>query len=337
MKALIDPYVIVVPPLYSSADRVLSYAEGIETWVSATSYPFLKVFYPSRCVDWLIGNDRFPFWKNIVRLLADAGITQYDVQALVRLSTSVFDLWEDVEYVESNVAIDGELTVMPTLFADRLPEDVSQLFCNYLGKVALWRGAGDQELADLHIGSTDVDKTATQLAIRGTITDIRADGGDLALGPVPIQVDSELPVLLDREDILSSIDWTVIWKYPTPAIEKGYYAAVSFGDRATYGLGNYNVGSQFLDTIAGLGLHSQVGRIRSIYETCALIVCGRAAEVGGINPRRLRGAIRPTDGAEGMRADVSRRGPGYRLHYWQCRDRRIELSCVNVHSDMRIY
>jgi hypothetical protein len=38
-----------------------------------------------------------------------------------------------------------------------------------------------------------------------------------------------------------------------------------------------------------------------------------------------------------MRADISQKGAGFRLHYWRCPDRTIEVSCVNVHNDSTIY
>jgi hypothetical protein len=136
---------------------------------------------------------------------------------------------------------------------------------------------------------------------------------------------------------LKYIGWEILWEHPNLAILKAYYSAISFDDRGTYQLGSHRFGSRFLDTIRGLGLHSQAGRIKSIYETCALVVCSRAPELAGINPHRLRGNTRASDGAKGWRADISQKGPGYRLHYWQCRDGSIELSCVNVHRDMAIY
>lgn len=338
MKVLIDPYVIAVPPLHSSRNRVLCYVEGVRTWLRATSYPFVKVLYPSKCTCRLIETDQFPFWHNIDKLLSATGIVEYDVQAVSRVTTRLFNSWEDVEKFLRAVAIVGQLTVIPRFFVNRLPQDVSEPFVDYLGRIVLQRSAGDPVLAELCIGSTtDIDNTATKLTIQGTITDVEIDETDLVLGQTPIKLISELPVLLDREDILSCIDWKVIWEYPRWAIEKAYYWVVSSDDRAMYRLGRYAIGCRFLETITDLGLHSQAGRIKSIYETCALVACDRASGISGIKPRPLQGVSARGDGAVPMRANISKRGPGYRLHYWRCRDGGIELSCVNVHNDMTIY
>lgn len=338
MNVLIDPYVIAIPPSHSSEDRILSYVEGIETWL-VTPYPFVKMLCPLKCVACLIEANQFPFRHNVGKLLSAARSTEYDAEDISRLSATLLTSWEAVEDVLRIDAIFDQLTVMPTFFGDRLPQAASELFLDCLGKVVLQKNAGDRVLAELYIGSTpdDAGNIATKLIIRATVTDIEVDTNDLEFGSTPMQVNSELPVLLGHEDILNSIDWTVIWEYPRLAIEKAYYSVIPFNERAVYGLGNYVVGSRFLDTIVAQNLHSQAGRVKSIYETCALVSCRRATQLQGINPRPLRGNARATDGARPMRADISQRHAGYRLLYWQCRDESIELSCIGVHNDVTIY
>ena len=337
MRVLIDPYVIMIPPLYSSAHRVLSYVQGIETWVNATSYPFLKIFHPSACIGCLTNSDRFPSWENVARLLSIEGVVQYTVQDIVRLATRVFDLCEDIEGLLKSTAIVGELTVMPKQFIDRLPQDVSELFCDYLARMVLQRDGGDPVLAEIYVGSvTGCETVGGRITIRGTVTEALVDTGGPVLGPVPWVLYSELTVLTNREDILGYVEWGAVWGLPSLAVEKGYYSTVPAGDRCRYALEDYNVGAKFIDTIVSLGLHSQAGRIRSIYETCALVACGRASVITGINPRRLNKSTSRADGAVPMRADISQKGPGFRLMYWRCCDGSIELSRVNVHNDVSI-
>lgn len=342
MKILIDPYVIAIPPLHSPTHRVLSYVEGIEVWTGATSVPSVKVLYSPECISSLMESDQFPIVHKLAELFATAGITQYDAQTVSRLSMSLFDSWKDIEDILRISAITCQLTVTPTSFVDRMPCGVSRSFLHCLGRVVVQQSAGDMMLAELSIGSSaDTDKTENKLVIQGIITHVEIGRSictnDLVLGHLPIKVKLELPILLEREHILRSIDWAVIWRYPRWAIEKAYYSALPLSDRATYALGNFDVRSRFLNTITDLGLHTQSGRIRSIYETCALVICGYASKVRGINPRPLRRGSRDTDGAKGMRADISQERAGYRLHYWKRRDGTIELSCVNVHNDATIY
>jgi len=339
MKILVDPYVLALPSLENPRGRLLSYLEGLEAWLGRTAYPpFTKILYPAECVACLMEIDAFPFSRKVARLLLAKEIVEYDPQAISRMATSLLDSCEQVENYIRVLLIAAELAVLPSYFVQRLPERVSDLFLDCLAKLALQAATGDPILSGLRIGSTDkADSTEGQIAIRGRVTDAQVNRTDISLDPMPIQLDAQFPVLFDLEDVLDAIEWEVLWEYPDWAIRKAYYSAISLGDRSIFKLGSFRTGNRFLDTIRRLGLHSQPSRIRSVYQTCALVVSGYASAVAGINPRRLRRAIRDSDGATGMRADISQRGAGYRLHYWRCRDGTTELSCVNVHNDVTIY
>ena len=171
--------------------------------------------------------------------------------------------------------------------------------------------------------------------IKGTILSISTAGSSQGFPPAPFPIDESLSFLFSRVNLLDSLDWVAVWEYPEIAIEKAYYATIMPSERETFRLVKYRVGPDFIGTISGHGFQNQSGRLRSIYETCALVICGRAKHMSGINTRPLRGASR-LDGSEGKRADISKEGPGYRLHYWQCPDGSIELSCINVHNDLTI-
>lgn len=338
MKILIDPYVVALPPLHSSTDRVISYVDGIEAWIDVASYPFLKVLYDSECFHHLFDTDAFPFPSQLHQLFSSSGVNQYDAYTTFASATNIFRSWEDVRNILGIVAIEGQITVAPASFINRLSQGLSAALLDCLGKLIVQKHAGDPELSSIYIGSIDsTSNMSGALAIHGTITNIQGDINEFTFPATPTQINTNLTLLLDFEDILNSIQWDIIWQYPTLAIEKAYYSIVQHGDRDTYSIGKYKVGDNFLHTIIYHGFPTQRGRIKSTYETCALVICGLASRVTGINSRPLRGQVRVSDGANGMRADISQYKAGYRLHYWKCPDSSIELSCVNVHNDMSIY
>lgn len=285
---------------------------------------------------------QFPFANKLAHLFSTTGIVQYDAQTVSRLFMSLFDSWENIEDLLRIASIASELDVTPASFVDRISNDASRQFVDCLGKVALEQEAPTTEFAEFTIGSTDsdADGTVTKLAVNGVITQLKVQHGvcadKIVANGLPATMNCEFSVLLSREQVLRSIDWTIIWEFPAWAIEKAYYSAVSSSDRATHVLSSFDVGNRFVDTIIGLSLHTQAGRLKSIYETCALVICGYASQLQGINPRSLRGSVRD-DGAKRMRADISQRRAGYRLLYWKCPNGTVELSCVNVHNDMTIY
>lgn len=150
------------------------------------------------------------------------------------------------------------------------------------------------------------------------------------------EVNVDMSLLFVREDILNSLGWELLWPHASIAVQKGYFSSLNASERGRFQLSHYVIGPRFIESMRNNGLHAVSGRIKSVYETCALVICGRAKDLTGVHPRPLRGAGR-ADRAKPMRADISQEGAGFRLHYWYCSDGTVELSCVNVHNDYNIY
>lgn len=81
-----------------------------------------------------------------------------------------------------------------------------------------------------------------------------------------------------------------------------------------------------------------------VLEVCAHVAAGRAAEINSLELHQLRiseGGDAPMrvrdDGATAWRVSLQIKTPSARrLHYWQLRDGRIELSKIGVHDDVTI-
>lgn len=338
MKVLVDPHVVAVPPTYSPKHKVTSYLDSMQTWLDAASYPFVRVFHSSNCTNQLIEIDRFPFPQQLRTLLSTSGVTGYDANTVFAFTQRLFGVWEDIEDIIPVRTITGKLDVTPTFLLDRLPGYLSEAFLGCLGRLVLQRSLGDLALSDVYIGSTDHNGHGRgDLSIIVTISNVKVDLDYSVLSSKSTQIDGKLTILLTLEDILKSVEWDTIWQYPSWAIRKAYYSTLQGSDRQTYPLGSHTFGHKFITTIASLGLGTKSGRMKSIYETCALIACNFAPQMAGINPRRLQHSIRVGDGAKGMRANISMERAGYRIHYWKCPDGYVEFSCVNIHNDKAIY
>ena len=111
-------------------------------------------------------------------------------------------------------------------------------------------------------------------------------------------------------------------------------------DRATYPFREPAIGPAFVDSI---GSTPGVSRER-ILEVCAHVIAGRAHEFAGLKLHQLRdgdgGSAPPRvrdDGATAWRVNPQTgTASARRLHYWQLRDGRVELSKVGVHDDFTI-
>ena len=111
-------------------------------------------------------------------------------------------------------------------------------------------------------------------------------------------------------------------------------------DQRRYPFSEPVIGPAFLDSMQRT---AGVSRER-VLEVCAHVVSGRAAEINSLELHQLRnseGGDAPQlvreDGATAWRVSLQIRTPSARrLHYWQRRDGRIELSKVGVHDDLAI-
>jgi hypothetical protein len=111
-------------------------------------------------------------------------------------------------------------------------------------------------------------------------------------------------------------------------------------DRRRYAFSEPVIGPAFLDSVERI---EGVSHDR-VLDACAHVVSGRAAEISGLELHQLRTstggdtpALLREDGASAWRISLQANTPAARrLHYWQRRDGRIELSKVGVHDDFTI-
>jgi hypothetical protein len=311
----------------------------MDTWLGKNIYPpSVRVFYISECLASLIATDRYPSWDQVKKIFSATGVVEYTPKDVATRISNLFNSFVQIEDLLWVLQVDGSLAVSPDYLMDRLTVTVARQLRNCLAKIAVQKKIGDSSLADLCVASVaGRDAEARHVALQGSVTHLEHSGAASQLPDLPIQLDCLLLLLYGSEDVLREIDWQTLWQYPDWAILKAYYSGLPRTERTAHALIQYRFGDRFVETLLSLDIHSQPGRLRSVYETCALVACGYASRLAGINPRRLRGANRPSDGSHGMRADISQYGAGYRLHYWKTPEGIIEFSCVNVHNDVCIY
>lgn len=121
------------------------------------------------------------------------------------------------------------------------------------------------------------------------------------------------------------------------AIVDEWVAALTPADRAAHALGPYRFGEEFVRSVQQL----ELATISRIAWVCAMVACGRAPEISGLDLHRLRtGAggddpqrVRASDGAEGWRCAIKRNAPAAaRLNYWKLRGGMVEFASVGAHD-----
>lgn len=339
IQAVIEPFVLAVPPNVSPSEGITRYIQSLLFWNSSISSPIIKVLYSLGCTNWLMQNNLFPFSHNIDSLLKIYGITEFSSQDISKIATNIFSKCTDIETLINIDTFQGNFDISPIYLIKRLPFNLAPIFRECIEKLAVQLLSTTPELSCICIGSTHDPGNGGQstLVIDGRIESYTSYDTVSNAGELPLDVHIELPMLFNEEDILNSTSWETIWEYPEYAIKKAYFSTIKEEERRENALGSFKVGDHFVGSIQSVGLHNDSGKIRTIYETCALIICGRAKDVRGINLHALKNIENPRPYAKGMRADISKHGPGYRLHYWEYDKSYIELSKIGFHKDFTIW
>jgi len=143
------------------------------------------------------------------------------------------------------------------------------------------------------------------------------------------QAQARKPVELDRAGELHVL------------IARSWADALTEHDRVEHPLGAYRFGSRFLE---GVGTVAGATDERVAW-VCAMVACGRAPEIDGLDLHHLRTGAggtdpqrrRESDGAVAWRCSVKTRQPSApRLHYWVIPGGLIEFADVVKHDDTQI-
>lgn len=124
-------------------------------------------------------------------------------------------------------------------------------------------------------------------------------------------------------------------------ITEAWCDALPPADRRRHPLGPYLLGRDFLRT-AREAPNVEMKRLAWV---CAMVACGRAPELDGLDLHRLRSSagggvahrVRESDGAAAWRCAIKQNTPaGPRLHFWRLEDGSVEFANVGHHDDMSI-
>jgi hypothetical protein len=125
------------------------------------------------------------------------------------------------------------------------------------------------------------------------------------------------------------------------AVRDAWTDALPPDERETYPLRGYRLGPQFLRSLAALPLRDQ-GRVPWV---CAMVVCGRAHEIRGLQVHQMRTTaggsdsqrVRASDRAGAWRASIRSNTPAAaRLHWWSMSNGEIELANAVRHDEFQI-
>ena len=166
----------------------------------------------------------------------------------------------------------------------------------------------------------------------------RADAAEASLAALEQQLRALQEAGLDKPELeaLATMDGEAIMQR---LICREWLRSLQAADRRVHLLGGYRFGSQFLASVEDRRIAVPPARVAF---ACAMVVCGRAAELPGLEPHpwregRMSGsgddpqAVR-ADGGRGLMCNLGHGRGAARLFYWALADGVVEFDSVRNHK-----
>lgn len=331
-EIIVDPFIFCLPDVPTShvvheyLEGVLAWGQVLRTRESVTS---------EAAVGELQMADRYPTYENLRKLISGAQVefvSVVDVQQWLRV------LSERSPYLEDVIAIrdsDCQGALDPTAAESRLPARAAAAFKNALASTIIHADRHDEALPN--VGTRGLD--GCFLRFTGCVTITADQAGDVANVPVSDQeITGAFPLVQNPAD-LTHREWDDVCNEPQAAISF-FLVALGIPDAAEVAL-RVRIGPEFVASLHRAGMHGQPARLRRLYRLCAIAAAGQLSTVNGASVHPVRVSVAADaaqvtrNGCDALwRCMVSKRGAGYRLHYWTCGDGTTELHELMVESEV---
>ncbi|HEY4183808.1 MAG TPA: hypothetical protein VGP07_02015, partial [Polyangia bacterium] len=329
---LIDPYIFCLPAKRDQETStkfiqlVVKWSRVLREVESSTS---------ENAVSALHAAGLYPTFDAIKDLISDAGI---DSLSAVDVQNGLRVLSERSPYVEERIDIAGvsaEVDVLPAAMSDRLPTLAGRALKDVLASLAIFCRTSKSAPPD--IGTVGLSEK--EAIVEGVADLVETYDRNIAGVSGPIRIVSQSFDLVHDPDQLLSNDWNDICLNPERAIQHIYKTECRENSGAPDSL-VFRFGKYFLSSIEARGIDKHPSILRRLYKLCAMACCGRISSLAGAKVHQVRESMAAdapqvvrANGDKKWRCMVSRKGAGYRLHYWSSPSG-VELDEVLVESDV---
>jgi hypothetical protein len=320
---LIDPFVLSVP---SERDDGREYLTALVAWLRVLRRNRERCSISERSLGVLWAKRLYPTKSVIHQIILDNAVDDFsaiDVINLLRPISETEPFFEEFIGMTSLAATEWRLE--PALLFERLDREIGETFRDalVLGVYAQLRGWAPEGLMVATRGIAPVEGHA------GCFIDI-IENRDGALTQVNARCDGVVDITPRPSDAEADLSLEDLYKDPIrAAMHHAEHCGSAVPDPA-----KMRVGSDFVPSLEALNIHRQPAILRAVYRRVAQAAIGELAVSDGasLHPVRVNTSadaaqVVRDDGGRLWRCMVTKRGAGYRLHYWTVGDV-IELQRV---------
>lgn len=332
---IVDPFVVATP---TEPAQLSEYVAGLAEWLPALARRREECSVIERSVAILLEEGRFPTFEAIAALLAKSESAEYSVVDIRNLLRVVVETEPYLEHHlrRRSVAVE-QLEATPREPIERMGKRVEETIEQALVMVALAQQEG--WAADgVYWATTSWPVEAEGLDTHAFVTLVELLDGSVQA--VNVGIDGHCRVVTRVEDLDDIQRVADLYRDPSAAVMAVLDRLRRAGLPCSLEQPQVLVADGFVESVEALAIHRHPAVLETVFQRAALAAVGHLDGVSGakLHPVRTSSAadspqVVRDDGARLWRCMVTKRGAGYRLHFWSLPGGGIELVAVMRESE----
>jgi len=338
MDFLLDPFIITIPS--SNGNRAENFIDGLYDWTSEIRRKNHKFWLSFPIVNALIQENQYPDLNNIPRYMEKGvfvdAITLF--QALRKIMEFPSYLDETIPQIDHFYFELEDSVVLPSEVEERLSPTVADALKETLIELAIAKDVFDDKLANkILFGTSDIPEDEERILLETCVINIdNDDTKDLT---------SEWDIVTSIEQLDEIEGFMSFWEDTQRAIS-WMYRQVIIGESNPEPCPKVIAGEGFHDSIRSHGYHNKPTMLRKIFRITVLGLIGKIPRTTGKKESTHHALtdgkagpqyIRESDQATAWRLYIQEKYPGWRVHYWQKKDKSVELIKFSSHDDKNFF
>jgi hypothetical protein len=337
-RCALDPLLVTVPN-QAGKQQVAEWLTALASWALEVGDSYCEWHHFFDCTYQLVQEDAFP----TVRSLTKAVQTAKSNVDPVWLSKAVNRFFQDesrsiMATLDTHGVATNHVAVTPSKFLARNHAKVQSALTDSLVCIACDKACGGGD--DVGLVTLPINAKKVELKAQVALTDPDAQIANL---PDPSRVGSGFPVVAAPDDFLEYVGAPAVFAGGDKVLERNLNRVAGAS-----AIRKVVIGKQFLESVKACGLLDDLGVLSKIIRaTVALatkdfnLINYHFHDIRTSTSGNAKQLVRATDGAGAWRLYLTKKGAGWRLHFWHIPPQGakrpvIELSTVGTHSDLTI-
>ncbi len=318
---VIDPYLVTVPPADCSVAEFQVWIARLESWLNEVHDSPFEWRHFLQCTYRLQEIGRFPTFQVLRDMVRARGLDINIRHLMVRIASFFQDETRDIlASTRTRFALVEEEVpeVIPAAFVSRNARALHDDLMTSLVCLACDRLSGESFARSIQVVTAPFQRRIPSLEIRGTLALTEPDG--LIQEVSRRHFHEVIPLVYSPEDFQTRVEDILeggfdVFRAGVVRLARRLYRDVD--------LLPFTAGPEFWDSLWDSTINTNHTAVEKLLRICAAMVANRLDDVkselrpvrSSVGPQSAQ-RVRKRDGARGWRLIITKKGIGWRLHYW---------------------